>query len=71
MNKIIHDTKTGLQPIVTSLAAKFNDTPEPQITALEASVETVTEATNKVSTTLTAEVQPSLRSLKLDIHDPG
>ena len=54
MNKLIHDTKEGLQPMVTSLSSKVTKELEPQVNTLKASMDTI---------------KPAISTLRKDIHN--
>ena len=72
MNKILHDTKSGLIPLVESLSTEVNTVLRPSLTTVQSKVQTLEQSTipalQKEQTTV---IKPAIKQLQLDLTDPA
>ena len=72
MNKILHDTKTGLFPLVESLSTEVNAVLRPSLTSVQNKVETLEQTTiPSLQKEQTSVIKPAIKQLQLDLTDPA
>ena len=71
MNKILHDSKMGLTPLVESLPSEVNSVILPSLTTVQSRLNTLEQSTlPALQNEQKIVINPAIRKLQTDLMDP-